>query len=134
MTNSNRSGYGFKTPSPPGSSTLDRAQKSCNRMFLALNRGPPITPTYTIDIVLGHTCSYMVRSRLCGHMNASEGALSIVPAEGRHHQAVAHPRAAVSRALTRHTCPARVGAGTMGPACILVDVWSMHTVGIAHRR
>ena len=84
-------------------------------------RGPPITPTSTLDIMLGHTSSHMLIARTCGPMKTLEEALGTVPVEGPPLGAFVHARVVKSRALARHTRPAHDGAANPRLARPLVD-------------
>ena len=84
-------------------------------------RGPPITPTSTLDIMLGHTSSHMLIARTYGPMKKLEEALGTVPVEGPARGAFVHPHAVKMHALTWHTYPAHDGAAAPKLARPLVD-------------
>jgi len=97
-------------------------------------RGPPITPTSTLDIMLGHTSSYMLIARSCGPMKTLEEAVGTVPVEGPPMGAFVHADAVEMRALAWHTRPAHDGAATPRLAWPLVDIHLHIDVGLAHPR
>ena len=125
---------GALTPSLPRLCIHNQASKSCISALLVQTRGPPITPTSTPDIMLGHTSSHMLIARSCGPMKTLEEALGIVPVEGPPLGAFVHAHAVEMRALAWHTRPAHDGAAAPKLARPVVDKHLYSHTCLAHPR